>query len=267
MPALRRPDGAEIHWEPRGDGPGVLVMGLYYSPPDRLEGLVADLARDHRVISYHPRGVGRSSRHGPYDAANDDADLEALLAEAGGATAAVVLGDASNRAIRVAARRPELLRAVLVSGAPALNVATTEGTEALVGSSEVLKALVQLLEVDYRAGLRQILANAGAPGSVGGRDWIDEAVAHCPQDVAVVRMREWIAADTSAEAQDLGDRLWILYYEGNPWFPAEVTERVRVLLPEARFERVDDGAINRPELTAAVVRRITQRTRSAPAHR
>lgn len=268
MSTLKLPDGAELHWEARGEGPTVLIMGIYYSPPARLEGLMSELARDHRVVTYHPRGVGRSSAGGPYDAETDGADLEALLVESGAAAAAVVLGDASNRAIRVAARRPELLSTVVVSGAPALNVSHTTGTEALVGSPEVLKALVRMLEVDYRAALRQILANAGAPGAdAGPGDWIDEAVAHCPQDVAVARMRAWIADDTSDAARALRDRLWVLYYEGNPWFPSEVTDRVRELLPEARFKRLADGAISRPDLTAPIVRSITRAARRTPAPR
>jgi hypothetical protein len=70
-------------------------------------------------------------------------------------------------------------------------------------------------------------------------------------------MRGWIAADSEEAARALGDRLWVLHHPRNPWFPPELAERIPLLLPEAHVEEVADGALSRPDLTAAVVRRIT----------
>jgi pimeloyl-ACP methyl ester carboxylesterase len=39
--------------------------------PRLLAPLQDDLARDHRVVLYHPRGNGDSTRAGPYDLATD----------------------------------------------------------------------------------------------------------------------------------------------------------------------------------------------------
>jgi pimeloyl-ACP methyl ester carboxylesterase len=65
MPHLARPDGVEIYWEEAGDGPGVLICNTFNLAV--LDGLVALLAESRRVVLYEPRGVGRSTREGPYD--------------------------------------------------------------------------------------------------------------------------------------------------------------------------------------------------------
>ena len=104
---LQRPDGAEIHWEEQGEGPTVvLTHHTLWSYPAIYGDLIADLARDHRVIVYDPRGCGRSSRRGPYDADTDAGDLEAVAEAAGGAAVAIAVGDGVNRACRVAAIVP-----------------------------------------------------------------------------------------------------------------------------------------------------------------
>ena len=61
----------------------------------------------------------------------------------------------------------------------------------------------------------------------------------------------------------LGDRLIIAYEGAGAWFPQDLTERGIAILPEARFVKLDGGAISSPELTAAVVRGVTGVT--APA--
>ena len=90
MPKLERPDDIEIHWDARGEGPAVLIVHqLLWSYPHVYADLIEDLARDHRVVTYDPRGCGSSTRRGPYDPATDTADLEAV-AEAAGAPAVAV---------------------------------------------------------------------------------------------------------------------------------------------------------------------------------
>jgi hypothetical protein len=74
----------------------------------------------------------------------------------------------------------------------------------------------------------------------------------------VGRMRTWIVDDATREAQSLGDRLWLLEHGNNPWFPIEVARRTRRFLPEAHIEEVEDGPLTRPDITAAVVRKLTR---------
>ena len=70
-------------------------------------------------------------------------------------------------------------------------------------------------------------------------------------------------------ARACGDRLWLLWSEamGGGWFPAgrEAMELSRKLFPEAHVEEIEDGIISRPDLTAAVVRRVSSKRPSARA--
>ena len=55
----------------------MLSLG-FAATPATYEGIVADLARDHRVVTWEPRGCGSSSEDGPFDIATDAEDLLAL---------------------------------------------------------------------------------------------------------------------------------------------------------------------------------------------
>src|SRR2546423_8256576 len=101
MTQLERPAGVEIHWEATGEGPTVvLAHHTLWSLPAIYAELIDDLARDHRVIVYDPRGCGESTSRGPYDFDTDAADLQAVLEAVGGATVAIAVGDGTNRAHR-----------------------------------------------------------------------------------------------------------------------------------------------------------------------
>jgi hypothetical protein len=122
----------------------------------------------------------------------------------------------------------------------------------------VLAALETLLEKDYRAAIRSIVESANPNLSEDEiRLRVNRVVEHCSQEAAVARMRAWIRDDATDATRALGDRLWVLHHPGNPWFPPELAERMPELLPDSRHEALADGAMSRPDLTAAVVRRIT----------
>jgi pimeloyl-ACP methyl ester carboxylesterase len=257
MPLIDRPDGAQIHWEETGEGPSVLIANVLHGHPGMLAGLAGDLSADHRVIRYDLRGTGNSSLQGPYDPSVDVADLEALLEEMGGVSVAVTIADASLRAVRVAAARRDLIEVVVAPGTSLLTSAARE-SDALTGSRSVLKAFLMLLERDYRAAIRSIVESANPDLSEDEmRERVDRVVAHCSHEAAVGRMRAWMRDDATDAAAALGDRLWVLNHPGNPWFPPELAEQMPELLPDARLEAIADGPMSRPDLTAAVVRRIS----------
>jgi pimeloyl-ACP methyl ester carboxylesterase len=266
MPLLRRPDGAEIFWEERGEGPLVVMATQFFGYPELLEGLTDDLVADHRVVTYHLRGTGRSTRTGPYDMPTDAADLCALTDEVEGPAVIVAMGDGANRAVRAAAARPDLVRDVVSPGGNPLGRNATRGTEALAASESVLEALVGLLDTDYRAALRTMVDTANPQlDEESRRERVDRTVDHCPHEAAAPRLRAWIDDDAGDEARALGDRLWILEHGKNPWFPIEVVRQTRELLPEAHVEEVVDGPLSRPDITAAVVRGLTSSARAVPA--
>ena len=261
MPRLRRPDGVEIEWQVQGaEGPLVALALMAVQPLAVSDPIVAELAADHRMVTYHQRGTGGSTRRGPYDMDTGAADLAAVVEDAGGDALVVGLGDGARRAIRAAEDRPDLIHTVVVSGELPLGPITgTDGSsgEALSNSPAVLDALLGMLETDYRAGLRTMFASSGEG------DWDEDAVrmridaieAECPREVAVARMRAWVEDDTRPHARALGDRLWFLHFPGNAWFQGTLGA-IRRTLPEARFEPVSEGVISAPDENAAVIRRI-----------
>jgi pimeloyl-ACP methyl ester carboxylesterase len=255
MPFLSRPDGVEIYWEEAGDGPGVLICNTFNIAT--LDGLVALLAESRRVVLYEPRGVGRSSREGPYDLGTGIEDIEALLEEAGPVEVALGLGDGAHRAIRIADARPDLVDRVLFTST-ALGRPGDENASGFSSSTEVLYALMSLMRRDYRSALRQMMS-----GSAGGdedfeRERAEEVAGMVPQEAAIGYLEAWIAGGSVDVARRLGSRLTVLAYPGNAWFPLEMYESLRDALTAACFELVEDGPMTRPDLTAPVLLRVSE---------
>ena len=74
-------------------------------------------ASDGAELHWEERGTGASERVGPYDLETATKDLEAVADAVGGAPMIVVgIMDGVNKAVRVAARRPDLISHVLASG-------------------------------------------------------------------------------------------------------------------------------------------------------
>src|SRR5262249_26371834 len=156
-PRLKRPDGVEIHWEARGEGPPVLVACSCFAYPAIFGPLEEELSRDHVVIRYDARGTGQSTHAGPYALEVDVGDLAAGLDEAADEPAVLVgAGDAVHRVIHVAASRPDLVSGVVCPGVAPLGAQGDYGSvgEGLASSTAVVGALQQLLESDYRSGIR-----------------------------------------------------------------------------------------------------------------
>jgi pimeloyl-ACP methyl ester carboxylesterase len=257
MPRLERPDGVELHWEERGEGPLVVVSLMFFAYPAVFEGLVADLARDHRVVTWDARGTGQSTHSGPYDLATDVGDLSALIEAAGGE--AVLVEFMAPRSIRLASKHPELAAGVVVTGtAPPLGSAEFGDMEGFASSVQVIDALDKLLESDYRAALRALLESTNSqmdPDQIRAR--VDETEATIDHQAAVGRLRALRAVRALAdEAGALGERLAVVCFE-TPWYTGEMVARTRELLPMAQIDEVEDGPISRPDLTARAVRRMT----------
>ena len=258
MPVVEREDGVRLVWEESGDGPGVLLVHSYIQHPGVLEGLLAELRSGHRTIRYDARGAGESTRRGPYDMQTDVADLIAVVEAAGPVAAVIANGDATNRAVHAAAQRPDLIPYVISLETVPLRSGDTSGTDALIGSRQVLDALVVMMRADYRSGLTAAMQR-GNPEMTQEqvRDRVDGTVAYIDHEAAVDRLEAWIYDDPGGDPAALGDRFVVAYEGAGGWFPADLTERGGEGLPEAQFVRLDGGAISRPDLSAAVIRTIT----------
>jgi pimeloyl-ACP methyl ester carboxylesterase len=273
VPELSRPDGSRIHYEVQGDDGPTIVLATYWSWNPGIWGeLFSDLAADHRVVTYHLRGTGESSREGPFDMETDGADLEEVAEAAGGPTVLLATADSANRAATVGMRRDDLVHAVVSFGAGPFALATFEGQEAMLASNSVVGALVEMLERNYRGALRTLTEATNPQMSEEElRERVDAQARFCGQDAAVDRLKSWIADDPREESRLLGERLWIFTAPevAGPWLPPwEVRKRLTAeAMPEARvveFEG-DTGPISRPHETAEAIRQITAPLRSGAA--
>jgi pimeloyl-ACP methyl ester carboxylesterase len=258
VPFVDREDGVRLFWEERGEGPAVLFGHSYIQHPAVLGGLREELDSDHRTITYDARGSGQSSRQGPYDMQTDVADLIAVIEAVGPVAAVVANADATNRAVHAAARRPDLISAVISLETMPLARGQADGTESLVSSTSVLDALVAMTRADYRSGLTAALVRGNPEMTQEDmRDRVDATVAYVDHDASLGRLEAWIADAPGDAPLTLGDRLIIAYQGDGSWFPAELTERGGNVLPDAQLIRLEGGAISRPDLTSAVVRSVT----------
>jgi pimeloyl-ACP methyl ester carboxylesterase len=263
MARLERPDGVELHWDQRGEGPLVVLAPYWSGHPGVYEALLADLARDHRVVTWDARGTGESTRTGPYDMETDCSDLEAIVDEAGGGAVVITTADAANRGVRVAADRPDLAAAVVALGTAPFARMHFEGSEGMIASDSVVDAFIKMVERDYRGALSTLLAATNAQMSEEElRERVGFQISYCPQEPAAARVRAWAEDDPTAAARKTGDRLWILTAPdvAGPWLPP-ADERRRIteaLIPKARIvEGVEGGPISQPRLAANAIRQIS----------
>jgi pimeloyl-ACP methyl ester carboxylesterase len=270
MPYVERPGGVKIHWQQRGSGPLIVLAPYASSHPSVYDPLEADLLADHRVARYDDRGTGASDRIGPYDIETGADDLEAVIEEAGGPAVVIGLADATHRGARVAARRPDLVDAlVLVGGSPAGRT-RLEGTDAMVASDSVLDAFMSMGETDYRGAVRTVVSAANPQMTEDEvRERVRLQVEYQPRETIIPRWQAWAEDDATDAGRECGERMWIVVAEGmsGGWFPAgdEALRISRRLFPKAHVEEVDDGMISRPDLFADIVRRVTSKARVATA--
>jgi pimeloyl-ACP methyl ester carboxylesterase len=267
VPTARTADGIELHWEQRGEGPAVVLVPYWSFHPSVYEGVTAELERDHRVIQYDQRGCGRSTREGPYDMETSAADLEAVCEAAEIERGlALSLVDGANRAVRVASRRPELIERVVAVGTAPVNRGMFERSDALISSSPVVDAFMQMIETDYRGALRAVMDGGNEQMTEDEvRERVRTQIEYTPQEAAIGRIGEW-ANDEAGPGigREIGERMTILIggvaSVGGGWFPGpDEMERVfSVSFPDADIRRIADGIMSAPELTAAEARRLTR---------
>ena len=169
------------------------------------------------------------------------------------------MADGCNRAVHLAAARPDLVASVVTPAGNPVGRLAAEGTDALVASDSVLDALLGMIATDYRGALNTMFSTSNPDLSDADvRERVAEAVEHCDQDAAVDRMNLWVYDDSLESALAIGDRLWILQHGTQPLVHRSRSRaEPRELLPEANVFEVDNGPVSRPDIAAAVVRRLT----------
>lgn len=114
-------NGARLYAEVRGAGPPLLIIGAASDDAEMFRPLAERLAGSpgvagFTVVTWDPRGTGRSSRDGwPCDSHAHAEDAAALLLDLRLVPAAIFSASAGGIvAVRLAVRHPELVRQVLV---------------------------------------------------------------------------------------------------------------------------------------------------------
>lgn len=134
--------GARVHYEVRGDGPLVLVMG---SPMDAASfaGLADALATDHTVVTHDPRGISNSTIDDPAQDSTPElrADDVAALLDALGADTADVFGSsgAAVTGLALLQRHPGRVR-TLVAHEPPLLELLDDAAEQRAGTERIIEA-------------------------------------------------------------------------------------------------------------------------------
>ena len=259
MPELERPDGARIHYEVCGEGPLVVLSLGFAATPSTYQGLVSDLARDHRVVTWEPRGCGSSSDGGPFDIATDADDLVALTRRLGTPALGFAVGHGVDVTIRAVTLDGAAIRALVTPGiVTALREHLDEGTEGFAASQTVTEMLVEQLRRDPRGAIRATVGSLNPQLDEDGlRARVDETLAYTRPETTLERIESWLTRPSPLdELRALGDRLAVVWQEDDSW-QAGAIPRVRELLPEARVIEVEDGPLSRPDLAAAVVREMS----------
>jgi hypothetical protein len=126
-----------------------------------------------------------------------------------------------------------------------------------------------MVRADYRSGTVAAIQRGNpdmTPEQI--RERVDATVGYIPHEAGLGRLEAWINDDPGEDPYVLGDRLIVAYQGDGGWFTEELHQRGQQLLPDAQFVKLEGGAISRPDLTAAVVRRTTgatSRERPSPA--
>jgi 3-oxoadipate enol-lactonase len=123
MPTLEV-NGTTLHYSDDGprDAPAVIFGHSLFFDADMFAAQVAELSSDHRVVTYDHRGQGRSApaprEQLDMDTLTDDA---AALIEALGLAPCTYVGNSMGGfvALRLAARRPDLVASVVAAGSSA----------------------------------------------------------------------------------------------------------------------------------------------------
>jgi pimeloyl-ACP methyl ester carboxylesterase len=101
MNTVTSSDGTTIAFDRSGEGPPLVLVGGALSDRGAAGSLAEALAPSFTVYAYDRRGRGDSGDTAPYTVAREVADLEAVVAEAGGS--AFVFGHSSGAALALEA--------------------------------------------------------------------------------------------------------------------------------------------------------------------
>lgn len=264
--------GRELFYVREGEGePLLLIQGMSGNHLAWGEPFLADLRRDHDVIAYDHRGVGRSARvDDPFSIVDLAEDAAALLA-ALGLESAHVLGISMGGMVaqELALRHPGKVRTLV------LGCTYCGGPGSSLADGGVMQKLAEaMLSGDRERAIRASWEVNVSPGF--GADASNYAVFHrmaqeLPTPVAVImlQLQAIQAHDTSQRLPSLAVPTLVVHGTGDQMLASSNGELVAALVPDARLELLDGvGHMfwwEQPERAAALVREHTGASRAAAA--
>jgi pimeloyl-ACP methyl ester carboxylesterase len=177
--------GARLHYEVRGDGPLLFVIGSPMASAD-FAPLADALAGDHTVVTYDPRGHANSTIDDPHEESTPESraeDIVAILDDLGAETADV-FGSSGGAVTGLAlmVRHPGRVRTLIAHEPPLL--------ELLPDAAQQRADTEDIIETFHAAGMQaawyKFMVNAGFDMSAPG----DGAPIEAPPEPTEQEMRE-----------------------------------------------------------------------------
>jgi pimeloyl-ACP methyl ester carboxylesterase len=243
MPALEV-SRATLNYQVTGEGPPLVLVHGSATDLTTWDGVVTDLAQDHRVIAYDRRGYGQSQHKPVRDHRIHARDLAALL-EGVAQEPALVVGWSSggNIALATAVQHPELFSALAIVEAPFHGMRHADrhvlATALRLKLTQLRGRRLEAAEVFYRFG--------SALRSGGNRyDSAPDDVRRNLQDNAEPVLAEWDPHPFGVMHEHIPARAitaipvpitWILGDESSPWMEG-LHDRVVRRRPDIRTIRI-----------------------------
>lgn len=262
--------GTTLHVVDEGprDAPAVVLGHSLFFDHTMFDALAADLAADHRVVRYDHRGQGASAR-----ASRDELDMDTLTEDAAalieelGLAPCTYLGNSMGGfvALRLAARRADLVSGVVVAGSSADAEERVAEFDPLVtamgdgGVGPVLDVVTHIMLGDTSMGgaRPELLEAARTRLAVLGPDIADAAwqVVH----------RQGVLDELDA----IEVPVVVLAGAEDHAYPVPKSEQIAAGVRDAQLEVVQgvghSVALEDPARTAAAVRELVSRTAGAAA--
>ncbi|WP_410606178.1 alpha/beta fold hydrolase [Amycolatopsis sp. lyj-109] len=242
-------DGTTIHFERRGSGAPVILVGGAFNDRTTVAGLAEVLAGDFTTIAYDRRGRGDSGDSAEYAVEREIEDLAALIAQVGGT--ASVFGHSSGAILALEAAAAGLPIGKLVAYEPPYTVADrTPSADDLV---DRVRAANEAGDRDEAVRLF-LVEGAGTPAqAIDGMKadpvwgWFTALAHTLPYDLTIVGPGGRLPADRLARIS--APTLVIDGSESPSWFGA-TARAVAEAVPGARHETLDGqdhGVLQYPE--------------------
>jgi pimeloyl-ACP methyl ester carboxylesterase len=235
-------NGCRLYAEVRGTGPPLLIIGAASDDSEMFRPIAERLAgaagaaestglAGFTVLTWDPRGTGRSSRDGwPCDSHTHADDAAALLLDLGLAPAAVFGASAGGIvAVRLALRHPELVSQVLVYE-PGFFRCTDAGSALLSRVTDAVRAYLRSNPDDW----------------AGAANWVARVAAQDPSTPPASPAPAGSAPAAPADSEDTGRRGPLDVPPGLEWYAqrgdALAENFIRDDLPRTE-EPVDQAAL------------------------